>query len=109
MSDELEDRLRKALRPVDPEDGFAERVMSRIDSAPAPARRRWLPPRFRGWPAALAASLLLGVVLIYAWQADRERRGLEARRQLLEALHITGEKLDVAYRGVKRESSRPDN
>ena len=107
MSDELEDRLRKALRPVDPEEGFAERVMSRIDSAPA--RHRWLPPRFRGLPAALAASLLLGVVLIYAWQADRERRGLEARRQLLEALHITGEKLDVAYRGVRRESSPPGN
>ena len=109
MSDELEDRLRKALRPVDPEEGFAERVMSRIDSAPAPARHRWLPPRFRGLPAALAASLLLGVVLIYAWQADRERRGLEARRQLLEALHITGEKLDVAYRGVRRQSSPPGN
>jgi hypothetical protein len=121
MSDEFEDRLRKALRPVDPEEGFAERVMSRIDSAPAsasasasapalmPARRRWLPPRFRGLPAALAASALLGVVLIYAWQVDRERRGLEARRQLLEALHITGEKLDVAYRGVRRESSPPGN
>jgi hypothetical protein len=109
MSDEFEDRLREALRPVDPEEGFAERVMSRIDTAPARARRRWLPPRFRGLPAALAASALLGVVLIYAWQVDRERRGLEARRQLLEALHITGEKLDAAYRGVRRESSPPGN
>ncbi len=41
-------------------------------------------------------------LLICAWQADRETTGLEARRQLIEALHITGEKLDVAYRGDAR-------
>ncbi len=55
--DELEDRLRKALRPVDPEEGFAERVMSRIDSAlgieavatPLAATAvRWLPGGARG-------------------------------------------------------------
>ena len=98
MSDELEDRLRQALRPIDPEAGFVERVMARIDPVPASKQvsRRW-------FPAALAASALLGVVLIHAWQADRERRGLEARRQLIEALQITGEKLDVAYRGVRRD------
>src|SRR3954468_7485982 len=98
MSDELEDQLRKALRSVDPDEGFAERVMSRIDSTSAskPARRRWLPQPLRGFPAALAASVLLGAVLIYVWQVDRGRRGQEARRQLIEALHITGEKLDVA-------------
>jgi hypothetical protein len=107
MSDDLEDPLRKALRPVDPAEGFADRVMSRIDSASAtPPSRRWLPDRFRGWPAALAASVVLGVAVIYGWQAERERRGLEARRQLLEALHITGEKLDLVYRGVTHDSSR---
>jgi len=98
MSEELEDRLRRALRPVDPEEGFADRVMARIEPASISRHRRhrWL-------PAALAASALLGVVSIYAWQADRERRGMEARRQLIEALHITGQKLDVAYRGVRRD------
>ena len=99
MSDELEDRLRKALRPIDPAEGFVDRVMARIDPVPASKQVR----RQRWFPASLAASALLGVVLIYAWQADRERRGLEARRQLIEALHITGEKLDVAYRGVRRD------
>jgi hypothetical protein len=101
----FEDELRKALRPVDPEEGFADRVMSRVDSAPGLRTRRWLPHRFRKWPAALAASVVIGVALVYAWQLDRERRGAEARRQLIEALHITGQKLDLAYRGVKRESS----
>jgi hypothetical protein len=113
MSTELEDQLRKALPRVDPQEGFAERVFARIDveRAAATARsRRWLPKVFHGvrarvsWPAALAASALLVSVLMYGWHVDRERRGLEARRQLLQALHITGEKLDVAYRGVMRES-----
>jgi hypothetical protein len=103
----FEDQLRKALRPVDPEEGFADRVMSCVESAPAQQTRRGLANRFRKWPAALAASVVMGAALIYAWQLDRERRGAEARRQLIEALHITGQKLDLAYRGVKRESS-PD-
>ena len=107
MNTDLDDELRKALRPVSPHEGFAERVMSRIDSTPAAQPRRWLPKQLRGWPAALAASVVLCAALIYAWQVDRERRGLEARRQLLEALHVTGEKLDLAYRGVMRESPPP--
>ena len=98
----IDDELHKALRPIDPDEGFAERVMQRIDSTPAQPRQRvaW----FRGLPVALAASAVLGSILIYAWQAQRERQGLEARRQLIEALQITGEKLDLAYRGVNGQS-----
>jgi hypothetical protein len=109
MNPDFEDQLRKALRPVDPDEGFAERVMSRVDSTSAAQSRHGLLARFRGWPAALAASVVLATALTYAWQVDRERRGLEARRQLLEALHITGQKLDVAYRGVMRESAPSSN
>ena len=110
MNDDLDDPLRKALRPVDPEEGFADRVLARIDAAPAAQARRGLPQRFRvRLPVALAASVVLGAVLVHVWQVDRERRGLEARRQLIEALHVTGEKLDLVYRSVKRESSPPSN
>ncbi|MEJ0034660.1 MAG: hypothetical protein WDO68_01020 [Gammaproteobacteria bacterium] len=107
MNTPLDDELRKALRPVDPDEGFAERVMRRIDSTPAPLQRR--PRWFPALPVALAASALLGTILIYAWHAEREqqRQGLEARRQLIEALHITGEKLDLAYRGVNGETRPP--
>jgi hypothetical protein len=104
MNNDFENELREALRPVDPDEGFAERVMSRIESTPARSRRRWLPERLSQWPVALAASVLLSTALIYTWHVEHERRGLEARRQLLEALHITGEKLDVAYRGVMHEA-----
>jgi hypothetical protein len=37
----------------------------------------------------------------------REQEGLEARRQLLEALQLTGEKLDLAYQAVNREAPPP--
>ena len=105
MSNDLDDPLRKALRPVDPSEGFAERVMARIEATPPAQARRWLPLRSRGLPLALAASAVLVAILIHLWQVDRERRGLEARRQLIEALHVTGEKLDLVYQSVRRESS----
>jgi hypothetical protein len=38
--------------------------------------------------------------------AQREREvGLEARRQVMEALRVTDEKLELAYRVVKDQSS----
>jgi hypothetical protein len=43
---------------------------------------------------------VLAVIGIHEWQAHREREGLEARAQLLDALRVTGEKLDIAYRTV---------
>ena len=53
----------------------------------------------------LAASVAFAAVLgTHQWQVHRERQGLEARRQLIEALRVTGEKLDVAYQAVNREA-----
>ena len=103
MSDEIEDELRRALRPVDPDEGFADRVIARVRTQPA-APSRWRQNRFRYFGAALAVSAVLGVVLIHLWQIQRERRGLQARQQLIEALRVTGEKLDIAYRGVNGDT-----
>jgi type VI protein secretion system component VasF len=100
MSGDFDKQLREALRAVDPDAGFAERVAGRI----ARHRRRLALPRWV--PQALAASLLVGALGIYGWHAQRERQGLEARQQLLEALRLTGEKLDLAYKGV-RDVSKP--
>lgn len=102
MSNDFEDRLRDALRPVDPDEGFASRVMARIASEPR--SRRSLPVGFRWLAGAIAASLVLGVVVIHERQEQREQAGLEARKQLIEALRVTGEKLDLAYRVVNSES-----
>jgi hypothetical protein len=99
MNSDLERKLREALRPVDPEDGFADRVLSRLERERRLPRRQWRrKPLWMG--VALAASAVLAVIGVHEWQAHREREGLEARAQVLDALRVTGEKLDIAYRTV---------
>jgi hypothetical protein len=107
MSHDLERELRASLRPVDPGDDFSPKVMARIarEAAPPapsvrPARRRWTPAAV-GWLGfALAASVVLSVLIAHEWQARRTAQGLEARRQLIEALRVTDEKLDLASRVI---------
>jgi hypothetical protein len=112
MNEDLDKQLRAALRPVNPEEGFSDRVMARIHAGHRPARRglpSWFPdsPPWAQWVrAALAASAILGAGL-HAWhvhQERRERQGLQARQQLMDALRVTGDKLDLAYRVVNAES-----
>jgi negative regulator of sigma E activity len=105
MSKDFEQQLRDALRPVDPEEGFERRVMARVAGEPARSRAK-----VTRWAAslALAASVAFAAILgAHQWQEHREQQGLEARRQLLEALRLTGEKLDVAYQAVNRGSPPP--
>jgi hypothetical protein len=110
-SNELERRLRAALRPVNPREGFAAGVMARIAAEPArPAPRPRSPAvAVVSWLAfGLAASVVLAVLLAHEWQVRRIEQGREARRQLIEALRVTNEKLDLAYRSVnQREGATP--
>jgi hypothetical protein len=108
MNNDIERQLCEALQPVDPEPGFTQRVMTRIASEQPRGRlqpRRWPPMQFRRLPVALAASAICGAVLVNAWHVRHERQGLEARQQLIEALRVTGRKLDLAYRVVNPESA----
>jgi hypothetical protein len=104
---ELEQALRRALRPVDAGEDFQDRVLARLGAAatttatateagrvPNAAMRathhgrlgasgRW------GLAALLAACVIAGIGLVRLRQEGLERqRGLEARAQLLEALNI---------------------
>lgn len=104
MSKDFEQQLREALQPVEPDEGFEQRVMARI--AREGARRRTKVTRWVS--VALAASVVFAAVLgTHEWQVRREQEGLEARKQLLEALRLTGEKLDLAYQAVNREAPPP--
>jgi hypothetical protein len=101
MSDDLDRQLREALRPVDPGEQFARNVLLRATSHQRHAAVGWQ------WAAALAA-VAVGTLGLYEWQVKRAE-GLEARRQLMEALHVTGEKLDLASRAVKDSTGATRN
>jgi hypothetical protein len=112
MNDDIERQLQAALRPVDPGDRFAQRVLGRIAREPAPAPRfPWLPRSIPGpsrwWAAGLAAMVVVMIGIGDAWQVHRTAQGIEARRQLIEALRVTDEKLDVAYRVINAKPQAP--
>jgi hypothetical protein len=103
---ELERRLRAALRAVDPGEGFAPRLAARIAAEPAQGARPARAAAVASWLAfGLAASVVLAVLLAHEWQARRLEQGREARRQLIEALRVTDEKLNLAYRAVNNQES----
>ena len=111
MNEELESRLRSALRPSLPRKEFSEQLLARIatQAQPPPARAvsRALASRTTPWwlVAGLAASLLLALGVEHRRHEIEQRdRGLEARRQVIEALRVTNQKLDLAYRVVRGES-----
>ena len=108
-ANELEGRLRSALRPVNPGEGFAAGVLARIAAEPSGPASRPRSPAVLSWLAfGLAASVVLAVLVAHQWQVRRIEEGREARRQLIEALRVTDEKLNLAYRVVNsRESAAP--
>jgi hypothetical protein len=107
---DLEQRLRAALRPVDPGAGFVGGVMARI-AAERPRSARL--PRTRAaasWlTLALAASIVLALLVAHQQQARRTQQGLEARRQLIQALRVAGDKLDLASRMVNAQQPAPNS
>jgi hypothetical protein len=111
MSHDIESKLRTALRPVTPSDEFTQRLVAQITAqgaASAAARRRPLAGARRyGWwvSAGLAASLVIAIGVQRHIQEDRDREnGAEARREVVEALRMTSQKLDLAYEAVKSQS-----
>jgi hypothetical protein len=121
MSENFENELRRALRPLDAPAGFAERVMRALpasrESAP-PETPAETPRRFArrfGIPAAFAAALVASVLLgrhvrdvqVARAAAEEEAAGRAASRELMEALHVTSQKLDLAYQAAKAPPAAP--
>ena len=113
MSQDLETQLRAALRPVDPSATLEKKLIACVTDDPQHSQPKahrvggagWR-PRTRWLSVAAAACLLIAVGLQNRLQLRREREnGLEARRQVVEALRVTSQKLDLAYEIVKSQSS----
>ena len=94
----LEDDLRAALRREDPSPGFAQRVVTRAKSNPAP--RSWFPKMM--WATALAAMLVIGFAAVSEY---REKKAERAGREAVLALRITAEKLNSARDKVLRREN----
>ena len=111
MSDDLEDSLRAALRPVDPGERFTASVMARIADESTHTLRAPRPydTTLRWTSVALVVSLVMGILVARELRMRHTQRGLQARAELLQALKLTGEKLDIAYRVVNdEEHAEPD-
>jgi hypothetical protein len=111
MSNDIESKLRAALRPVQPSDEFTQRLVAQVtaqQAAQTTARHRpaTRAPRYGWWvSASLAASLLIAVGVQRHVQENRDRQnGAEARREVVEALRMTSQKLNLAYDAVKSQS-----
>lgn len=101
----IEQELRDALRPKAPSPGFADRVMERLAAeegrAPQPAAPRW-----RAIAAALTMTAILG-----GWaarEAAHRRASERAGDQVMTALRITSEKLNVARQHVQQIGSEAE-
>jgi hypothetical protein len=126
MSEDVDKRLREALKPVDPGSGFTDAVMTRIDSRAQPGARsssrtavdrllsvglRVRAPAWR-WLSGAAAAIVIAALLVHTQQTRHTREGLAARQALLEALQVTAKSLQVAKRALNDSNapaSAPDS
>ena len=112
MSDEFEKALQRALRRSDPGEDFSDRVVARLDASELPgatadfdSRRRSV-FRSRWLPAALAACTIAAVGLVQLRQHALETaRANQARAQLLQALSIASDNVNIVRAAVAREEN----
>lgn len=115
MTDEFENALRRALRLREPGEDFSRQVVAHLDSSgrpPAPAARllaiRGRVLRSRWLPVALAAGIVAGIGLIHLHQRAIDARADQARAQLLQALSIASDNINIVRTAVAREEN-PDS
>jgi hypothetical protein len=95
----FEDQLTRAFRADDPGEAFTQRVLNRLTVEAA----RPAPPARVGWWVALpfAASLAIAVGgAAWVQHARYVEEGERARAQVLTALRLTSEKLNVVRSAV---------
>lgn len=112
MSDEFEKALHRALRRSGPGEDFSARVVARLDDGGLPAAaadfdsRRRSVFRSRWLPAALAACIIAAVGLVQMRQHALETaRANQARAQLLQALSIASDNVNIVRAAVAREEN----
>lgn len=116
MTDEFDEALRRALRPRDPGEDFSGRVVAHLDSIGRPPARvarlhaiRGRVFRSRWLPAALAACIIAGIGVVQMRRhALDDARANQARAQLLQALSIASDNINIVRTAVAHEEN-PDS
>jgi len=97
----LENELRNAMKREEPPEGFAERVLAQA-AEKKNSRITIFMPLFSRWALAGAMCLLLAAGGVEYRQAKNEQaRGEAAKAQLMLALRITADKLQLAQEKVR--------
>jgi hypothetical protein len=99
----MEESLRRALQPVDPPAGFADRVIRRANARPA---RTAVSGSLVRWATAAALAVSVSAVSGGLWYRAEERRraqGEEARRQVLRSLEIASARLRAVQMKINRQ------
>ena len=101
MPPNLDNALKEAFRRQEAPDGFADRVMARISQQP-PKRKSPFGTWKREW-LAIAASTCMAVLGAGAWQQhQRQIEGEKAKQELMYALTVASESLQVTKQLVTR-------
>ena len=103
---DLEQQLRRLMRPVDPPGGFSAKVMAglargRQPQAPSPvagARAPWMRRRRIWLPDAAVAAFAAVLIGAGLWSEERalEVRAREARIEVFQALRVSSQALNTA-------------
>lgn len=116
MNEDVESKLRGALRPVEPRADFSRRLLARMTSAEAgpPEVPKLSPGAARPWAwgftASLAACLMMAVgIQQHLHQQRLQETGLKARREVQQALRVTSQKLNLAFEAIKSQSTAPSD
>lgn len=95
----FDDELSRAMRRKSVPDGFADRVLTRLDK-PIASRTSML----RRIAAAIVLTAALGGLTAHQIiEHRRNEEGERARRQLMTALHIASAKMRAAQRAVAHD------
>lgn len=104
----LDDELQNMLKRKEPPEGFAERVLARLETAP-PKRnliRRtihlWRRPVLRWITVAAACLLLVAGIARYQHQQRVRAQAEQASRQAIQALEIARAELNTALEQAQR-------
>jgi len=102
--DNFERELREQLTARTAPEGFADRVMARMEERDAaPERRRWFRQPVWRWAAATALTAVVAAGGGTLYEHQRQVQGEQARAQVLLALRITG----TTLRDVERKINNP--